>query len=123
MGLFSAQPWHLVSVRRAVNSQPGLLASFRPRALCRQGLPRFLPGPLRVQPAPMTCRCDMFRDPHPEGYAADGVVCELALPGQRISPHLALALSQMWADAERKAHAAPPLTDEGTRRLRQLLQL
>lgn len=55
------------------------------------------------------CSCDMFPDPHPAGYAAGGVVCELALPGQRISPHLAMALSQMWADAARVAADAPAL--------------
>lgn len=34
------------------------------------------------------CTCDMFPEPHPDGQAVDGVVCELALPGPRISPHL-----------------------------------
>lgn len=84
------------------------------------GLPRFLPGAGRVQPAPM-CRCDMFPEPHPDGYAADGVVCELALPGVRISPHLILALSAIWADADISVTAAPPLSEEATRQLRATL--
>lgn len=67
---------------------------------------------------PSVCSCDMFPTSHPDGYAAAGVVCEKALPGTRISPHLAAALSQMWADAERKAHAAPRLSDEQARQLR-----
>lgn len=66
------------------------------------------------------CSCDMFRDPHPDGYAADGVVCELALPGQRISPHLAMALSQMWADAELAAATAPRLSAQQRRALQRV---
>lgn len=82
--------------------------------------PCFLPGPQRVHGAPV-CRCDMFPDQHPDGYAAGGVVCELALPGQRISPHLAMVLSQIWADAFTHAAAAPRLSDEQVRKLRQIL--
>ena len=39
------------------------------------------------------CLCDMFPDPHPAGHTADGITCELALPGARISPHLVNALT------------------------------
>lgn len=66
------------------------------------------------------CRCDMFREEHPDGYAADGIVCELALPGTRISPHLANMLSQMWADAFTHAAAAPRLTPDQTANLQRL---
>lgn len=67
------------------------------------------------------CECDSFPTSHPDGYAAGGAVCELALPGQRISPHLLAALTQMWADAERSAHAAPRLSDAQARQLRQIV--
>lgn len=63
----------------------------------------------------------MFPDPHPDGYAADGVVCELALPGARISPHLALELGLMWAAAEKLAQEAPPLSDERRASLQRIL--
>jgi hypothetical protein len=62
----------------------------------------------------------MFPDEHPAGFAADGVVCELALPGEQISPHLANALSQIWADAVAAAHAAPRLTDGQVATLQRL---
>jgi len=64
----------------------------------------------------------MFPDPHPDGYAADGVVCERALPGVQISPHLANELSQIWADAELHADQAPRLTPDQQARLRQIAQ-
>jgi hypothetical protein len=64
----------------------------------------------------------MFPDPHPAGYAADGVVCELALPGTRISPHLAQMLSKVWADAELSAAGAPRLSGAQQRQLRQIQQ-
>jgi hypothetical protein len=64
----------------------------------------------------------MFPDPHPDGYASPtGTVCELALPGQQISPHLALELGTMWAAAERLAQEAPPLSDERRASLQRIL--
>lgn len=83
------------------------------------GLPRFLRAPQQAQAAPV-CHCDMFPEPHPAGYAAGGVVCELALPGVRISPHLANLLSQMWADAAVIAADAPALSAEQLTSLQRL---
>jgi len=67
------------------------------------------------------CSCDMFPEPHPAGWAADGVVCELALPGTQISPHLANVLSQMWADAEQIATGAT-FTEDQAAALRQIVE-
>lgn len=66
------------------------------------------------------CSCDRFPEPHPSGYAADGVACELALPGVAISPHLANVLSQMWAEAEAAAREAPRLSDAQVTSLQRL---
>jgi len=102
-----------------MGTQAPLAARFGRHTPAPQGLPRFLPAASRGQGAPM-CRCDMFRDEHPDGWAADGVVCELALPGAQISPHLANELSQMWADAIAMAHAAPRLTESQVATLQRL---
>lgn len=68
----------------------------------------------------MTCTCDMFPDPHPDGFVAeDGLtICEKALPGQRISPHLENQLNEM---AQTHAESAPPLTDNQLATLRRIL--
>jgi hypothetical protein len=64
----------------------------------------------------------MFPEPHPDGYAAGGIVCERALPGTQISPHLANVLSQMWADAATAAGKATRLSDEQAAQLRQIVR-
>ena len=63
----------------------------------------------------------MFPTEHPDGYADPSgfPICELALPGTRISPHLAGELGLMWADAEAAAKAAPRLTPAQAAKLRQ----
>lgn len=58
----------------------------------------------------MACTCDMFPDPHPDGFvAADGTTCEKALPGARVSPHILAAVD---AVAKARAKAAPRLRED-----------